>query len=157
MKKNDIGLIDRQVINLLTEDGLIPVKDVAKILGVTGPTVRSRMRKLIQSKILKVAGLIDPSKIENFNVAITVVNLTNHQKLDEKLGIIGNLPNVHWAAVVTGTYDIIFEVVLSKGMSDLYTFLTRDLAKVGGIRSHETFMVLKGKNKWVSMPKVLKY
>jgi len=59
-------------------------------------------------------------------------------------------------AVVSGRYDIIVEVVLEDAMDDLYRFLTMDLPQLGGIRSSESFLVMKAKRKWVLLPSGMK-
>jgi Lrp/AsnC family transcriptional regulator for asnA, asnC and gidA len=82
--------------------------------------------------------------------------LESHQQLDEKLEQISKLSKVHWAAVVTGRYDLMVEVVFAEPMSDLYKFMTGDLPKVGGIRSSETFMVMKAMRKVVALPRGVK-
>ena len=72
-----------------------------------------------------------------------------HQELDRKIEQISNLKQVHWAVVVTGKYDIIVEIVTRDGMQGIYRFLIEDLPKIGGIRSTESFAVMKAKNKWI--------
>ena len=37
-------------------------------------------------------------------------------------------------------------------MPDLYRFQSVDLLRVGGIRSSESFMVMKAKRKWILLP-----
>ena len=62
------------------------------------------------------------------------------------------LPEVTWAAVVTGRYDIMTEVATEEGMNGLYDFLNVSLREVGGINSSEMFLVMKAKNRWTLMP-----
>ena len=60
-----------------------------------------------------------------------------------KVEALAALDDVNWAAVVTGRYDIIVEVVTAEGMTGLYDFLNVSLQEVGGItferglRGHE--------------------
>jgi len=156
MKNEDLDSLDKKLISLLSANGRISVEKISKRLKITGPTIRSRMQALINSGILKIAGLVDFSKTKDLTTALIGITLQSHQQLDEKLEQISNLGQVHWAAVVTGRYDIIVEVVLSEAMSDLYKFLTQDLSKVGGIRSSETFVMMKVNHKWISLPRGMK-
>ncbi len=151
-----LDALDKALIKLLNINGRMPTGEVAKELDVTNPTVRSRMRNLISSGVLKIAGLVDAFKIENLTVAIIALNIEKHIQLDQKVEQISDLDMVHWAAVVTGRYDIMVEVVSTRGMNDLYRFLTEDLPRVGGILSSESFVVMKAKHKWILLPENLK-
>lgn len=150
--KHAIDDLDKRIIFALSEDGLQSVNKTAEDLGVTGPTVRSRVKSLVSRGLLKIAGLIDPSTANELIVALVCITLQNHEQLDAKLKLISELNRVSWAAVVTGRYDIIAEVLLSGDMADLYTFLDEELSRIGGVYSSESFVVMKSRRKWVLLP-----
>jgi Lrp/AsnC family transcriptional regulator for asnA, asnC and gidA len=55
MKKKNLDALDNDIIRLLTEDGRMPIGDMATRLDVTAPTVRSRIKALEESGMLKVS------------------------------------------------------------------------------------------------------
>jgi Lrp/AsnC family transcriptional regulator for asnA, asnC and gidA len=59
MAKKVVDPLDNEIIRLLTEDGRMPIGDMAARLNVRSPTVRSRIKSLEGSGILKVFGLVD--------------------------------------------------------------------------------------------------
>lgn len=136
----------------LSGDGQLSPAKIAEDMGVTAPTVRSRLKNLIQTGVLKIAGLVDPTKTKGLTVALVGISLNSHEQLGEKLDQIGSLPRVNWAAVVTGRYDIIVEIVCSDEIGDLYDFLDQDLSQVGGINASESFVVMKSRRKWLCLP-----
>ncbi|HBF42372.1 MAG TPA: Lrp/AsnC family transcriptional regulator [Desulfobacteraceae bacterium] len=154
MKEKDLDELDRRLIGLLTKDGRMPIGKIAKNLQISPPTVRSRIEGLVHSKILRIAGLVNSFMIKGLTTAIIGICLEMHQQLDEKIEQISSLGQVHWAVVVTGHYDIIVEVILPDGMVGLYRFLTEELPQLGGIRSSESFMVMKAKRKWILLPQL---
>jgi len=143
---------DRRLISALSADGQLSPARIAEDMGVTAPTVRSRMKNLIRSGVLKIAGLVDPMLTRGLTVALVGISLHSHEQLGEKLDQIGALPRVNWCAVVTGRYDIIVEIVCSEDIGDLYDFLDKDLSQVGGINSSESFVVMKSRRKWLCLP-----
>lgn len=143
---------DRRLLASLGRDGQQSPGKIAEDIGVTAPTVRARMKNLIQAGVLKVAGLVNPMKAKGLTVALVGISLNSHELLDEKLKEIGSLPRVHWCAVVTGRYDIIVEIVCSDDIGDLYDFLDKDLSQVGGINASESFVVMKSRRKWLHLP-----
>jgi Lrp/AsnC family transcriptional regulator, regulator for asnA, asnC and gidA len=147
---------DRRLVSLLADDGQRSAGDLAKELAVSTPTVRSRLKNLLKTKAVAIAGLIDPFRVDGLTLALVGITVSAHKQLNEKLEQLSGLDQVHWAAAVTGRYDIIVEVVLTGGMDDLYRFIDEDLSKVGGINSSETFVVMKGRGKWVRLPSAVR-
>jgi Lrp/AsnC family transcriptional regulator for asnA, asnC and gidA len=142
-----------KIVSALSDDGQMPAGQVAERLGVTAPTVRSRLRGLLSSSMLRVVGVVDPYRMGGMTVALVGVTLQSHSQLGEKLDQIAALEGVSWTAVVTGRYDIIVEVILTEEIGDLYRFLDEDLSRVGGIASSESFVIMKARRKWTYLPK----
>ena len=155
MKKKTIDSLDNEIIRLLTEDGRMPIGDMAERLNVTAPTVRSRIKNLEESGMLKVSGLIDTYQHQEIITAIVGLDIRSHGKLDQILEKISRLDNVTWAAVVTGRYDIFAEVVVTGGTQELYRFMSEIIPKVGTVLKSETFVIIKSEQKWVRLPKAV--
>jgi Lrp/AsnC family transcriptional regulator for asnA, asnC and gidA len=151
--KKALDAVDRHLIAALAEDGQSGSGELAESLGVTAPTIRARMRNLINQGLLRVAGLVDPFQVKGLSIALVGIKLMSQMQLDQKLEEISRLPDVNWVAVVTGRYDILVEVVVSEDIADLYNFLDKALSSVGGIASSESFVVMKARRKWIPLPK----
>lgn len=143
---------DKNLIALLGRDGRETISSLAENLGLTAPTVRSRLKSLIKTGVLRLAGLVNAQKSPELTVAIIAIDIDSHGRLDEQLQKISELEQVHWAAVVTGQFDVILEVVVSGGMDDIYKFTTEVLPQVGRVTHSETFVVMKARNKWLHLP-----
>jgi Lrp/AsnC family transcriptional regulator for asnA, asnC and gidA len=152
MSEKALDSLDKKLVRLLTEDGRIPVGEMAARLGVTAPTVRSRIKNLERAGMLKIAGLIDPFEHKDLITALIGLNILSYGKLDEILEKLANLDYVTWTAVVTGRYDVIAEVVVNGGVEDLYRLTTDIIPQVGNVAQTETFVILKSKRKWVCLP-----
>lgn len=69
--------IDRKILKLLREDGRISHASIAKEVGLSGPAVHERVRKLEQSGV--IAGynaILDPQVLQRPHVAFIRVNLS---------------------------------------------------------------------------------
>ncbi len=152
MPEKALDSLDKKLVRLLTEDGRIPVRDMAARLGVTAPTVRSRIKNLEKAGKLKIIGLIDSFEHKDLITALIGLNILSYGKLDEILEKLANLDYVTWVAVVTGRYDVIAEVVVNGGMEDLYRLTTDIIPQVGNVAQTETFIIMKSKRKWVCLP-----
>ena len=101
---------------------------------------------------MRVAAVVDAFGLGGLTVALVGLTVDKH-RLDEKVEQIAALPEVTWAAVVTGRYDIMAEVVTEDGMQGLYDFLNVSLREVGGIKASEMFVVMKAHNRWMVLPR----
>ena len=153
MDKTNLDTLDTDIIRLLTETGRMPIGEIAKKLKVTSPTVRSRIKELEKSGLLKVSGLIDPDKHQKMITAVVAMSIKSDGKMDQILDKIAQLPNVVWAGVVTGRYDIIAEVVCMGGKNELYRFTTNTILKMGNVVRSETFIIMKSRHNWLCLPK----
>ena len=157
MVKTHLDKLDNEIIRLLTENGRMPIGEMAKRLKVTSPTIRNRIKELEKSGVFKVSGLIDPSQhSKDMITALVAMSVRSEGKLDQILDKIASLPNVIWAGVVTGRYDIMAEVVCVNGKDELYRFTTQTILKLVNVIRSETFIILKSRHNWIRLPESVK-
>jgi len=152
MSKASLDELDNEIIQLLTENGRMPIGDMAKQLNVTSPTIRNRIKRLEKNGIFKVSGLIDPNHHQEMITALVGMSIRSDGKMDQILDKISRLPNVAWAGVVTGRYDIIAEVVCVGGKDELYRFTTQTILTMGTVLRSEAFIIMKSRNNWLRLP-----
>lgn len=139
----DFDDINLAIINHL-KDGRKPFKKIADILGLAEGTVRARVKKLKDEGILDITALVNPESLPSQSVSIVGVCLTD-MNLVKKAEQFSTLRGVISACVVTGRFDLIITVLLSKDFPLVY-FYTEEMSKLQGIRSVETFVVYKSFN-----------
>jgi len=150
--KSNPDALDNKIIRLLTENGRMPIGEMAKKLKVTSPTIRNRIKDLEKSGVFKVSGLIDPNKHQEMITALVAMSIKSDGKMDQILEKISQLANVVWVGVVTGRYDIIAEVVCIGGKDELYRFTTETVLKMGNVVRSETFIIMKSMHNWIRLP-----
>jgi Lrp/AsnC family transcriptional regulator for asnA, asnC and gidA len=133
---NDIKIIQNMW------DGRIPYKDVAKKVGLTTNTVRNRVNRMLQSGVLQIISLVNPTAIENHQSAYIGFKVLP-QNANTALKAISGLKGVVGAASVSGRFDIMAVVMFNKEHS-YQRFLEEELRKVDGLLSSETFFALGG-------------
>ena len=110
--------------------------------------VRLRLKKLKDSGVLKIRALINPDIMENQVVAMVAVSVAESAQLETKAKEISALDNVLSVSIITGRYDLLVEVLVDSNRG-LVKFLTGELSRVKGVASTESFLTLKGYNKYV--------
>lgn len=125
-------------------DGRKSFKKIAEDLDLTENTVRARVRKLVDEKVLEVSGLVDPEAIRGHKLVMVGVKLRN-MDLVKKGEEFSNLKGVVSVCVVTGRFDLIL-LVLLKDDFDLLEFYTEEVSRLEDIESVETFVIYKSFN-----------
>ena len=120
------------------------------------PTIRTRLRNLLDRNLVRIVGLLNLSERPELISAIVGINAQGHGRAREIARRIAELPFVTSASVVTGRFDIIADVVVAGDVADLYRVtseLIPGVGEPGEIVRTETFVVMTSCNKWVSLPK----
>ena len=132
--------IDLDIITYLQSDGRIPFTDIAKSLDISEGTVRNRVARLIEERVLQIVGMVDPYRL-GYD-APAVISISVHPPLLSQVAkTISKFPEVSYLIMVSGEFDLLVEV-LCKDRDHLANFLNEQLLKVPGIINTQTSMVL---------------
>ena len=97
--------LDRQVIRLLCADGRRSNREIARRLNVPEATVRYRVRRLVESGILKITASVDPAHLGYALTAVISVQV-EPERTARAAEIISGMPEVMWATITAGAHDI---------------------------------------------------
>jgi len=137
----EIDDIDRQIIKMLQADGRVPFLTIANELGLAEGTIRRRVARMLEEKILEIVGVINPQKVGMHTVAIVGLNV-ERRHLDDTIAVLKEMPEVRYVAMATGMYDIIIEIVVPSNDA-LFEFLIQKLDDIPWIVDSGTSLVLK--------------
>jgi len=138
-----IDEINLAIINHL-RDGRAPYKKIAESLGLSEGAVRARVKKLKDEGVLDITALVDPDALPEQSIVMVGVSLKD-MDLVKKAEEFSKLRGVISVCVVTGRYDLILTVMLSKEFTML-KFYTEEVARLENVRAVETFVVYKSYN-----------
>ncbi len=75
--RSSLDEIDLQILRLLRQDGRMSHAAIAKTVGLSGPAVHERVRKLEQSGVIAgYCAVLDPELLERPHVAFVLVTLS---------------------------------------------------------------------------------
>ena len=142
--------IDRQILDLLRENGRRSNVEVARALGISEGTVRKRIDRLLSSGVLKIVGLVDPALAGYQTRAL--ISLTVELAHIEQAGrLLCDLPEVMNVCRVTGDHHLAVEAVFESD-AHLISFLVDRVAKIPGVVGSKTShvpQILKHNYEWV--------
>jgi Lrp/AsnC family leucine-responsive transcriptional regulator len=72
-----LNRIDRQILQLLRQDGRMPHAAIAKVVGLSGPAVHERIRKLESRGVIAgYTAVLDPRALDRDHVAFVMMTLS---------------------------------------------------------------------------------
>ncbi|MGD1987050.1 MAG: Lrp/AsnC family transcriptional regulator [Desulfobacterales bacterium] len=140
-KKKMPDQIDCRMIELLQKDGRIPNTDIAKEIGISEATVRSRLNRLIEEGYIQIVAVSNPIKLGFKIVGILriKVDITKIESVTKELAKIKSI----WFVVhATGDSDIYTEFV-ARSLDELNDIIFNKVYKIDGIVRTETSLILK--------------
>lgn len=133
--------IDLEIINILNEDGRTPFAQIAKRLGVSPGMIRMRYERMVGKGVLQVVAVTNPL-LMGFSTMAHIGVKVNVNRLQEIADQIASFEEVIYLVLVTGSYDLIVEVVC-RDKNHFMDFMMKKLHAVEGVRDTETFIYLR--------------
>ncbi|MBY0558813.1 Lrp/AsnC family transcriptional regulator [Hyphomicrobium sp.] len=130
--------LDRQIITHLQEDGRRAFVTIARAVGVTEKTVRTRVRQLLGSNIIRIVALTMPSAIGYNAGALVAINVESSAQITDVARALAGVDDVDYVVSTSGRYDILAELVSPSRQTLLETFHTK-VRGIDGIARVELF------------------
>lgn len=140
-KKKSIDTIDSKMINLLQKDGRISNTVIAKKLGISEATVRTRLKRLIKDEYIQIVAVSNPFKL-GFEIAGDLYIHVDMKKMDEVIRELRQMTELWYIVMTTGDTNINAEFVV-KTREDLNDLIFSRIANIDGINRIETSIIMK--------------
>lgn len=137
--------LNTQIITVLQNDGRASHASMARDLGVSEGTVRRRLTKLINDKVIRVVAIAEPEQM-GFHTSAFIGLQVDPSRVEAVAKQLASLSETEHVAITTGSYDIFIWVNLPSSEA-LATFLHYKVGIVDGVRHTETFVSLETKKR----------
>jgi len=135
----DLDGLDRAIIAELSEDGRLPLSQVATTVGTSETQVRRRLKRLTDHGAIRIVAAVNPLSHGYETIARLAVVVAGGHRADEVAEALAHIPTITYVAVCTGRYDIFCEAVCVS-MFELDALLDEQVQAVEGILRCETFV-----------------
>ncbi len=139
-KKKALDQIDCQMIELLQKDGRISNTDIAKEIGLSEATVRTRLNRLIKDKFIQIVAVSNPIKL-GFKIVGNIRIHIEIKKMDRIIKELKNLKPLWFIVQTTGGTGIDTEFVV-KSLDELNKLIFEKINKIDGVIKTETSLFL---------------
>ena len=128
------------MIELLQKDGRISNTEIAKTIGISEATVRTRLQRLIQEQYIQIVAVSNPLKL-GFEVVGTIRIHTDIKKMDRIIRELKTIKALWHIVQTTGGTGIDTEFVL-KNLDELNHLIFSQINRIDGVLRTETSLFL---------------
>ena len=139
-KKKAIDAVDCQMIRLLQKDGRIPNTEIAKHMGISEATVRTRLNRLIKEELIQIVAVSNPLKL-GFKIVGRIQIHVDIKKMDAIVSELKKLKPLWFIVQTTGGTGIDTEFVV-KDLNELNHLILKKINCIDGVLRTETEMFL---------------
>jgi Lrp/AsnC family transcriptional regulator, regulator for asnA, asnC and gidA len=130
-----VDQIDRAILRELQEDGRRSFRQIARNVDVSERTVRTRVRRMQDTGILRFLAFIDPRMIERSVLALVLLRVAVDAH-DAVVGTLTSWPEVGYVSTLMGRADI-YAQVICRDNEDLWQLVSQ-LRGLRGVLEIET-------------------
>lgn len=139
--------LDCKMIGLLQKDGRMSNTAMAQALGISEYTVRTRLKRIIDSGIIRIVARANPIDL-GFTFSGNLKIHIDLKKTKHVLAKLSQIDNLTWIALTTGSTDLDVDFAV-RSMNELQTLIFDKISKIEGVLSTETSLMvdlIKDKN-----------
>lgn len=141
MSDVQIDDLDRQLIEILSADARISNRKIASDLGVTEGTVRGRIRRLQQEKLIAFTAITSFDMADNTKLAFIGVQ-ADIDKVRQIADAIAKLPAINAVMVTMGRFNITAFCLFSE-LDLLHDIASEQILPIEGVHHVESSIAVK--------------
>ncbi|MHB9879385.1 Lrp/AsnC family transcriptional regulator [Pacificimonas sp. ICDLI1SI03] len=133
MTRIPLDELDHKIINRLGQDARVSNREIGREFGLTEGTIRSRLKRLLDNKVIRVAAVTNANRLTNPFLAylwIEADTAADIQLLTERLA---ELPEIGFVSTMLGRADVLAMTLVEDG-NELTEFLHQTIDKIPGVR-----------------------
>jgi Lrp/AsnC family transcriptional regulator for asnA, asnC and gidA len=141
--------LDCNLIGLLQTDGRMPNNAIAQKLGISEYTVRRRMKRFIDSGIIRIVAVANPIDL-GFEIAGNLKIRIDLKKTERVLENLKKIDPLIYVALTTGGTDVDADFIV-RSLKEFHDLIFKQISKIDGVLSTETSLlvdIVKDKYDW---------
>jgi Lrp/AsnC family transcriptional regulator for asnA, asnC and gidA len=133
--------VDRKWYPCFKKTDACPSSAIAKELGISETTARSRLKRLLADDVIKVVAVSNPIRL-GFEIIGNIKLSIDLKKKDAILQALKNIDALNYVALTTGGNDIDIEFIAGS-LSEFKTLVFERISQIDGVNSVETSLIVE--------------
>lgn len=138
-----IDKLDRQILDIISQNARIPFKDVAAQCGVSRAAIHQRVQRLIDLGVIVGSGYnVNPKTLGYTTCTYVGINLEKGSMYKRVVDELNKIPEVVECHFTTGTYTMLTKVY-AQDNEHLMDLLNNKMQQIPGVIATETLISLE--------------
>jgi Lrp/AsnC family transcriptional regulator, regulator for asnA, asnC and gidA len=130
-----VDSLDRQLIEMLSQDGRQSSVALSNSLKVSPTTIQRRLHNLIEQGVIRIFAAVDDTKVDWYWPAVLGIRI-EREHIFNVLAVLKTKPRVRFVSCTAGRYSIIALIDAPTRM-DLHEFVEEEVSRIEGVRDCE--------------------
>ena len=136
----EIDKIDRDIVNLLMEDGRMAASEIARRIGeISERSVRYRIERMVSEGVMKISAIPNPKAL-GFTVVADVWLVVDSGYVSAVAQSIAAFDCVTYVATSIGERDVSVQII-ARSNEEIYNIVTEQFGRIPGVRKTNTSIV----------------
>lgn len=136
MRNYKIDQLDRQIIEMLSDDARLSNRRIAQELGFTEGTIRSRVKRLEEENYIRFTAVTNMANLERPQLAYIGIHAEQGQ-IKQVAEQVAELPEINGVIILLGRFDIL-AIGLFEGLPEVHRVASNQILDMDGVRLVET-------------------
>lgn len=125
--------LDHKIIERLGHDARVSNREIGREFNLTEGTIRSRLKRLLDNKVIRVAAVTNANRLRNPILAYLWVEADSASDIEAVAESLAGLPEIAFVATTLGRADVLAMTLVENG-NELTDFLHQTIDKIPGVR-----------------------
>lgn len=129
--------IDKAIVEWLSRDARTSNGQIASDLGVTEGTVRARIKRMEQEKLIRITAVTNIDRFRDASLAYIWIELERSGQARAVAATLAEVPELGFVAVMLGRSDIL-AITMVRNAEHLAEFIHQRISGIEGVRRTES-------------------
>jgi Lrp/AsnC family transcriptional regulator for asnA, asnC and gidA len=132
MKRVELDDLDHRIIERLGSDARVSNREIGREFGLTEGTIRTRLKRLIESRTIRVAAVTNIDLLRNPILAYLFVEADAAFHVDAVAQALARVPEISFVATLLGRSDVLAMTLVENG-DQLTRLLHQTIDQIPGV------------------------
>jgi Lrp/AsnC family transcriptional regulator for asnA, asnC and gidA len=125
--------LDHKIIDRLSREARVSNREIGREFGLTEGTIRSRLKRLLDNKVIRVAAVTNANRLRNPVLAYLWIEADTAGDIHGLAERLASLPEITFVSTMLGRADVLAMTLVENG-NELTDFLHQTIDKIPGVR-----------------------
>src|SRR5687767_8112537 len=115
MTKIPLDELDLKIIDRLSREARVSNREIGREFGLTEGTIRSRLKRLLDNKVIRVAAVTNANRLRNPILAYLWIEADTSRDIHPLAERLASLPEITFVSTMLGRADVLAMTLVENG------------------------------------------